>query len=147
MNDEFEEKKSHKGCCLGIILALIIIGAIIGIIVYIAYKEEAPNNNDKKPLSRPANTSDISITMSDEISLSSIYKLKAYKDISNLQITMHFFDSKHTLIVSKIKIIGNVKEGQETTFKFGITDFSFSELWDMAFWNYEITGGTVSYFA
>lgn len=111
------------------------------------FPDFSTTNNDKKLLSRPATYSDVSVTQNQDFSLSNKFQLIPNTDISNLQITINFKDSNKKDIVSKTKTIGNVTKGKEYTFSFSITEFSLVESFKIAYWNYEVTGGTISYFA
>ncbi len=151
MSETSEEKKEpqkedqkHYGCIVAVIFTIV---AAVTIFAIVRLVDRESGNSDRTLTSRPATYSDIKVTMSGDFSLSAIYYIKPYVDISNLQITMKFYKSNDELIVSKVKTIGNVSEGQEYSIKFGITDFTFSQLMDMTKWNYEVTGGTVSYFS
>ena len=138
--------KNHS--LLKFIITIAIVAAFIFIAIKIIENINNPSHTDgnKNPLSRSAQKSDITITQSTNFSLSDTYKLTPNCDISNLQITMQFYNSSHNLVTSKIKTIGNVQQNTEYSFSFSLTEYSFSEILEIKYWNYSVTGGTVSYF-
>lgn len=146
------EEKKHP--FLKFLVIAIIIGAIIFVVVKcIDYKTQ---NNGDTPTNtqgqqhltrRSARASDISISQSSEFSLSAIYKLTPNVDIEDLQVTIYFLDGSNNNVATKVKAIGNVIANTEYSFSFGMTDFNLSELMKMQRWRWEVTGGTVSYFA
>lgn len=134
---------------LKFLVAIILIGSLIFGAIKIVDCASNPDNKDgaSKLTSRSARYSDVTITQSDEFTLTNKYKLVPHTDIDNLEITIHFSDSSQKLVKTKTKYIGNVVKNGEYTFSFSYSDFSIQEIWKIEYWRYEVTGGTVQYFS
>ncbi len=140
-------KSGHR--YLVFLIVVVLIGAFIFGVFKIVDFSKNPNNNDGvgKLLSRSARYSDVTITQSDEFTLTNKYRLVPHVDIDDLEITINFLDSSQKTIKTKTKTIGNVVKNGEYSFSFKMSEFSFSEITKISYWQYEVTGGTVEYFA
>ena len=155
-NTEVASEKSH-GCAIWLLL---IIGMIIFVVVLL---NNIGKNNEKmatsggttvsiggnndgatKLLSRSARDSDITYRIETELSV--IIKIVPNTDIKDLQVTIYCSDKNDSLITSKTKSLGNVKEGGEYSVTIGLTEFTISEIFKIEYWRLRVTGGTVSYF-
>lgn len=142
-----EQTKNHS------FLKILLILAVIAVIFFGAFKvvdcANNPENTDGagKLTSRSARYSDVSITQSDEFTLTTKFILVPQTDIDNLEVTIHFSDSSQRIIKSKTKTIGNVVRNGQYTFSFNYNEFSLQETLNIEYWRYEVTGGTVSYFS
>ena len=99
---------------------------------------------EPKILSRDATINDISIDMSQEISLNMNYIIIPQTDIKDLELTFKFYDSSRICLSTKVKNIGNVKEGIPYTVSISLTEFSFWDLFKIQSANVRVTNGTVS---
>jgi preprotein translocase subunit SecG len=114
-------------------------------------------NNDgaTQPFSRTARNSDIYLK-EKELSFNPIgmkYLLISNVDISNLKIRVSIFNSSKTIKSDKTFYIGDTKSAVEENFVYSISDLNitFPTLNDWLtndfYWDYDVVGGTVSYFA
>ena len=96
-------------------------------------------------ISRDATNNDISIDISQEISLNINYKMTPKVDINNLEITFRYYSKSNKLLSTKIKQIGNVSEGTEYTISVSLTEFSIISIFQISYVRMNVTGGTVTY--
>ncbi|MBO5327819.1 MAG: hypothetical protein J6B04_01445 [Clostridia bacterium] len=140
------------------VLKTVLVLALIGVFIFTGLKVadyftqnfgKEPTNTDGQTelLSRSARYNDISIVTNQEFSLSVPFTLTAHTDIKNLQVTIYFLDESKDVVRTKNKYLGNVYNRQIYNFSFELSEFEISDLWTIEYWRYEVTGGTVSYFA
>lgn len=103
------------------------------------------NNSTPQLFSRNAKNNDIYVEFLDDISLSMKYRIKPNVDIKNLQLTFSYSDKSGTIIATKVKNVGNVSEGVQFDISISLSEFSFSEIWNITRQSVAVTSGTVSY--
>lgn len=158
-NDNIIEpiKKDHP--CLRWLLAIIIVlGLVVGIICGIGFGISSKNNNQNSGnggtnnldnptlLSRSATNSDIYFKLNNDFSLSINGIITPYEDITNLQLTFIFIDKNGATITTKTKTIGNSTKNIDYTVSFSLSEFTFSQIWNIQKVGVDVTGGSVSYF-
>lgn len=135
-----------------ILLAVIIFGALK---ILDCATNKTNQDGATQPFSRTARRSDILI-QEKNISFNPVgvnYALTSNVDISNLKVKVSVFNSSESIKAEKTFFIGDVKKTIEENFVYSISDLniSLSNLTDWLkndfYWNYEVVGGTVSYFA
>lgn len=136
---------------LGIVFLIIL---IIGGIVFVtkcALDKTSDNgiNTDGNPvlLNRAATLNDFTLTESVEATITNLkesYILIPNVDIKSLEITFKYYDSSNNLITTKTKNVGNVTKNSEYTVSI---EHSLTEIFKISTVSYNVTGGTVSYFA
>lgn len=82
--------------------------------------------------------------LNNDFSLSINYKITPKKDITNLEITFKYLNSNKKVLTTKIKQIGNVKEGTQYTVNVSLSEFSLTEIFNINYVEAEVTRGTVS---
>lgn len=149
MENNNSTPETNEECCAGksCLVTLIVLFLIIACVAWVIQMGTNTNNTDTPTLtSRKATINDISIS-SDESNLISIELIVIPKhDIDNLEITINYYNGSKQLLKTTTKNFGNVKEGGRYTQQVYITDFSLSQIFELKYCNYTITGGTVSYF-
>jgi len=82
---------------------------------------------------------------SDESNLISIEIIVTPKhDIDNLEITINYYSDSNKLLKTVTKDFGDVKKGEKYAQQVYITDFSMSQVFQLSYCKYSVTGGTVS---
>lgn len=104
------------------------------------------STSSSQPFSRSATISDITIEEQYEFPININLKIRPNCDIKNLQLTIKYYDENNRLLKTQTKTVGNVIEGGEYNVQLLLTDFSFSEIWDISYTRTSVSGGTVSYF-
>lgn len=150
MEENPNEKKS--GGVLKVFIAIVLIA--LSIFALVKLIDCATQNNGQSPtntdgatqlLSRSARRSDIRVENETTISLTKMrFNVIPNTDIQNLQVTITLMDESQNVLTSQVAIIGNVSEG--TTYSFEIS-VNFLEILGTNYWQYDVSGGTVSYFA
>lgn len=137
-----EKTKKKSAFKIILIIALIIIGILLtGKLI----NDRIINNNTETSLTtRAATINDISMDLKNDFSLSINYKITPKKDITNLEITFKYLDSNKKVLTTKIKQIGNVKEGTQYTVNVSLSEFSLTEIFNINYVEAEVTRGTVS---
>lgn len=137
-----EKTKKKSAFKIILIIALIIIGILLtGKLI----NDRIINNNTETSLTtRAATINDISMDLNNDFSLSINYKITPKKDITNLEITFKYLDSNKKVLTTKIKQIGNVKEGTQYTVNVSLSEFSLTEIFNINYVEAEVTRGTVS---
>lgn len=137
-----EKTKKKSAFKIILIIALIIIGILLtGKLI----NDRIINNNTETSLTtRAATINDISMDLNNDFSLSINYKITPKKDITNLEITFKYLDSNKKALTTKIKQIGNVKEGTQYTVNVSLSEFSLTEIFNINYVEAEVTRGTVS---
>lgn len=137
-----EKTKKKSAFKIILIIALIIIGILLtGKLI----NDRIINNNTETSLTtRAATINDISMDLNNDFSLSINYKITPKKDITNLEITFKYLNSNKKVLTTKIKQIGNVKEGTQYTINVSLSEFSLTEIFNINYVEAEVTRGTVS---
>ncbi len=137
-----EKTKKKSAFKIILIIALIIIGILLtGKLI----NDRIINNNTETSLTtRAATINDISMDLNNDFSLSINYKITPKKDITNLEITFKYLNSNKKVLTTKIKQIGNVKEGTQYTVNVSLSEFSLTEIFNINYVEAEVTRGTVS---
>lgn len=137
-----EKTKKKSAFKIILIIALIIIGILLtGKLI----NDRIINNNTETSLTtRAATINDISMDLNNDFSLSINYKITPKKDITHLEITFKYLDSNKKVLTTKIKQIGNVKEGTQYTVNVSLSEFSLTEIFNINYVEAEVTRGTVS---
>lgn len=137
-----EKTKKKSAFKIILIIALIIIGILLtGKLI----NDRIINNNTETSLTtRAATINDISMDLNNDFSLSINYKITPKKDITNLEITFKYLNSNKKILTTKIKQIGNVKEGTQYTVNVSLSEFSLTEIFNINYVEAEVTRGTVS---
>ena len=137
-----EKTKKKSAFKIILIIALIIIGILLtGKLI----NDRIINNNTETSLTtRAATINDISMDLNNDFSLSINYKITPKKDITNLEITFKYLNSNKKILTTKIKQIGNVKEGTQYTVNVSLSEFSLKEIFNINYVEAEVTRGTVS---
>lgn len=143
--DTQQEKGSCGKSCLVSLLVVVLIIAVFAWAIQFAINK---GNNDTPTLTtRKATNSDINIS-SDESNLISIEIIVMPKhDIDNLEITVNYYSETNKLLKTVTKNLGDVKKDGKYTAQVYITDFSVSQIFQLSYCKYTVTGGTVSYFS
>lgn len=68
-------------------------------------------------------------------------------DINDLEITVNYFSSSNKLLKTITENFGDIKKNGRYTRQVYITDFSISQIFQLSYCEYKVTGGRVSYFA
>ncbi len=154
--DATQEEESCAKPCFSYFFVFLVIVAIIITIVFVINKDSTDSptlginkDNTDRPtlLTRKATLNDISIS-SDESNIISIELIVVPKyDIDNLEITINYYNDSKTLLKTQTKDFGDVKKGGRYTEQIYITDFSISQIFELEYCRYTVTGGTVSYFS
>lgn len=142
MNEEYNQQPPPKkpkyllgviGVILGFFAIALVLFLCVGGISYCTQNKNTP------PLTRAATNNDIYVEQS---SLTS-YRIKPNEDIDNLKLEFKFYDSKHTLIETQTKNVGNVTKGNEFTVTVQIENFNavFS-----SYYQVNVINGYISYF-
>ena len=146
-NDNSTEK--NEECCSGksCLATFIFLFLVIAFIAWIVQMATNTNNTDTPTLtSRKATINDISIS-SNEGNIISIELIVIPKcDINDLEITINYYNDSKKLLKTTTKNFGDVKEGGRYTEQVYITDFSLSQIFNLDYCTYTVTGGTISYF-
>ena len=137
----------RKSCFTQFLIFCLVVALII--FCFVKCTDTAGSNNDgeKELLSRSARNSDIVVVSSEELSFSDTYKIVPDCDIDNLQLTFSWKDENKNVLATKVKSVGNVKEGIEYTVSFSLSEFSLSDIAKIKYYSCTVIGGTVSYFA
>ena len=139
-----ETKKSSAwegcGCFIAVFLLLAI---ILGVCFHLVNVYNT--SPDQKLFKRAATKADVTIESNSSGLLGYKIVLVPKVDIDDLEVTLKFYTEDRELIKSIPLRFGNVKEGEQYQQEFGATDFTFSELFVLSYFTYEVTGGTVSY--
>lgn len=137
-----EKTKKKSAFKIILIITLIIIGILLtGKLI----NDRIINNNTETSLTtRAATINDISMDLNNDFSLSINYKITPKKDITNLEITFKYLNSNKKVLTTKIKQIGNVKEGTQYTVNVSLSEFSLTEIFNINYVEAEVTRGTVS---
>lgn len=136
-------KKSHN-----IFIPLIVCILVIAVVAWIFQSSTNKDNTDTPTLTtRKATINDISITSNENNIISIEMTITPKYDIDNLEITVNYYSSSNNLLKTISKNIGDVKKDGKYTEQVYITDFSFSQIMELSYCKYKVTGGTVSYFA
>ena len=143
--DTLPDKGSCGKSCL---VSLVVFVLIVAIFVWAIQCAINKDNNDTPTLTtRKATTNDINIR-SDESNLISIEIIVTPKhDIDNLEITVNYYSDTNKLLKTVTKNLGDVKKDGKYTAQVYITDFSVSQIFQLSYCKYTVTGGTVSYFS
>lgn len=131
-----------------VLIPLMIVILIFGFCSFIAQILINKDNNDTPTLiTRKATINDINI-QKDESNLVSIEMIIVPKrDIEDLEITVNYFSSSNKLLKTVTENFGDVKKNGRYTKQVYITDFSVSQIFQLSYCEYKVTGGRVSYFA
>ena len=157
--DNTNEKKHSHGCLIAVIVLLILGACFFGIVKFVQYQNskqpvdsngttQGNTDGNTKLFRRSANNNDV--TINDELDLLSLggkYIIMPQTDIDGLEITVNFLDKNKKLLDSKVKSLGNVKEGVQVSFSISLFDMGLSVAWNTEYQSVVVTGGTVSYFA
>ncbi|MBD5584266.1 MAG: hypothetical protein HDQ88_04230 [Clostridia bacterium] len=156
-DDNTQPTKAKSHGFLKFILALVIIVAVIlgGIKIVDCTTNKTNNDGATKLLSRTARTSDIRVSEKD-ISFSPLgvtYSVIPTSDIDGLEIKVKVYNSSKSISADKTVYLGTVQKSVEQTFVYSLSDLNItistlaSWLTNDFYWSYDVTGGTVSYFA
>lgn len=123
MNEEYNQqpppKKPHTALAfIGATLAFCIIAVVFTFSIWGI--TNCLKNNKTPPLTRAATNNDIYVEQS---SLTS-YRIKPNEDIDNLELEFKFYDSKHALVETQTKEVGNVTKGNEFTVTVQVENFN-----------------------
>lgn len=147
--DNLSKKQNRRGVFF--LLFFIFLALLVGILVAFVpraceYQKDKDNpNNSDSPLSRNATLDDVSVDYSYDFPVNVNFVIVAKTDINNLELTFTFLDSNQDELERKVKVIGNLDEGERYSFSFSATDFSFGDLIKISYTSWNVTGGTVSY--
>lgn len=131
-----------------VLIPLMIVILIVALCLFIAQVLINKDNNDTPTLTtRKATINDVNI-QSDESNLVSIEMIIVPKhDIKDLEITVNYFSSSNKLLKTITENFGDVKKNGRYTKQVYITDFSVSQIFQLSYCEFKVTGGRVSYFA
>ncbi len=133
-----------KSCLFTLVIFVLIIAVSAWAIQFIINKD----NTDTPTLTtRKASTNDISINSNDSNLISIEIIVTPKHDIENLEITVDYYSGTNQLLKTVTIDFGDVKEGGKYTEQIYITDFSMSQIMQLDYCKYSVTGGTVSYFS
>lgn len=147
-----------SGCSPGLAVFILLIVIFLSIVFVAAFSDACDSTGGKsssggknstsssQPFSRSATISDITIEEQYEFPININLKIRPNCDIKNLQLTIKYYDENNRLLKTQTKTVGNVIEGGEYNVQLLLTDFSFSEIWDISYTRTSVSGGTVSYF-
>lgn len=143
-----QKEKKEEGCGKSCLIPLIGVIFIIAVIVWAIQLAFNVDNTDTPTLTtRKATTNDVKIS-SNESNLISIEIVVTPKyDIDNLEITINYYSDSNKLLKTVTKDFGDVKEDGKYTAQVYITDFSISQIFQLDYCRYSVTGGTISYFS
>lgn len=149
----YNTQKRSNGLLKAFVIILII-AAIVGGTVFVGKcaLNKATNggiNTDGNPilLTRAATNNDIHLEQSIEASITNLkdsYIIIPNVDIKDLKITFKYYDSSKNLISTYTKEVGNVVKASSYTISVSHT---LSETFTTSYYQYFVSGGTVSYFS
>ncbi len=151
-NETIEQTQSSGIATFFIVTIIIILIAFCAIFCIQQIKENNSSKNnstqssqksENKIFSRNAKNSDIYIDAEYSFPVSINLIIRPYKDIDNLEITIEYLNKAGETIKIQQKTIGNVKEGQEYRIQINLSDFSFSQIWNMESCAFTVSNGTV----
>lgn len=144
---ETDRQENSHGCLISFIVVILVIVFIVFAVSKVI-DASSPNSDGKKELtSRSARNSDLEIESSEDFSLSIDFNVTPECDIDDLELTFSFYDKNKDVLTTKVKNVGNVKEGVEYSISFSLSEFSFSNMFTIESVSCSVTGGTVSYLA
>ncbi|MCQ2801097.1 MAG: hypothetical protein MJ222_00370 [Bacilli bacterium] len=148
------------------VVGLLVVGASIGVGIFIGERIEDDKNNKKATpygsvesststssvyvpqlLSRNATRNDFTVEQSIEQTLLKFkdsYKLIPNVDISDLKVTIYYQDNNGSTFLQKTANVGDVTKNSTYYFSF---EHSLTEMFKMESYSYNASGGKVSYFA
>lgn len=142
-NKDEDSKKSHN-----IFISLIVCILVIAVVSWVIQLSTNKDNSDTPTLiTRKATINDITINSNENNIISIEMTITPKYDIDDLEITVNYYNSSNVLLKTITKNIGNVKKDGKYTEQVYITDFSLSQILELSYCKYKVTGGTVSYFA
>ena len=144
-----KEKSSGCGCFIAfVVIVLIVIAVILVAVVGEGVSDgKSPAEAVNQITSRDATNGDINIDDKLDIgSLSLDIIILPNSNIDDLEITIKYLDKNQNILKKDVKSVGNVKAGVQVTKNISLTEFSYSEILKIEYYEIRVTGGTVSYF-
>ena len=139
-----QEESCGKSCLVTVVVFILIL-AVFAWAIQFALNQ---NNTDVPTLTtRKATINDISISSNESNLISIEITVVPKYDIDNLEITINYYSDSKKLLKTVTKNLGDVKKGGNYTEQIYITDFSISQIFQLDYCKYSVTGGTVSYFS
>ncbi len=126
MTDE-KERKQTKYFAIAIIAAVLIFILLILLLVVF----------------RSAKNDDIVMKVNDDFSVNINILITPKNDINDLQLTFQFSDRYKKVLDTKNYILGNVKAGTTYSVTYKLSDFSLSQLTQIQYVTYDVTGGRI----
>ena len=143
-NNQPQKESCGKSCLVTIVVFILII-AVFAWAIQLATNKD---NTDTPTLTtRKATTNDIIISSNDSNLISIEIVVTPKHDIDNLEITINYYNDSNNLLKTVTRNFGDVKKDGKYTQQVYITDFSMSQIFQLSYCKYSVTGGTVSYFS
>ena len=147
-NGSKKEESSGYSCGCGCLVAILIIALFVVMLIVNASSSpdlKSPGDVINEIISREATNGDVNIDYELDIgSMSLNIIILPNSDIDNLEITIKYLDNNQNILKTDVIQIGNVKTGIQVTKHIQLTEFSFGELLDIAYYKISVTDGTVS---